>query len=88
HRRDLKMGWAEDQFENKMLFRRIFMIVIMGYLFMASHESFLFAMKALDSDFTATEVATVIASKDGLPLALLGYLYRYYSKDRQDAKEK
>ncbi|MCP5245672.1 MAG: hypothetical protein H6937_06915 [Burkholderiales bacterium] len=82
------MGWAEDQFENKMLFRRIFMIVIMGYLFMASHESFLFVMKALDSDFSAAEVAGVVIAKDGLPVALLGYLYRYYSKDRQESKEK
>ena len=82
------MGWAEDQFENKMLFRRIFMIVIMGYLFMASRESFLFVMKALDSDFSAAEVAGVVIAKDGLPVALLGYLYRYYSKDRQESKEK
>ena len=82
------MGWAEDQFENKMLFRRILMMLIMAYMFMASHEAYLFAMKAIDRSFSATEVSVVIVAMNGLPLALIGYLYRFYSKDRQESKEK
>jgi ABC-type sulfate transport system permease component len=80
------MGWLNDQLENRMLFRRILLLLIMGYLFMASHEAYLFAMKSLDTTFSAGEVAGVIAAMHGLPLALIGYLYRFYSKDRLECK--
>jgi ABC-type sulfate transport system permease component len=81
------MNSLSDQFENKMLFRRILILLIMGYLFMASHEAYLFAMKSLESSFSAAEVAGVIAAMHGLPLALIGYLYNFYSKDRLECKK-
>lgn len=75
-----------DQLENKMLFRRILLLIIMCYLFMASHEMYLFASKALDSDFSEEYVAGVIAEMYVLPLALIGYLYKWYSNDREKPK--
>jgi len=77
------MSWLSDQLENKMLFRRVLLLVIMLYLFMSSHEAFVFAMKALDSSFSEAYVAGIITAMYGLPLALIGYLYKWYSGDRK-----
>lgn len=76
------MSWLSDQLENKMLFRRILLLLIMAYLFMASHEAYLFSMKSLDNNFNAGELAGVIVALHGLPLALMGYLYKWYSGGR------
>lgn len=78
------MTWLGDQFENRALFRRLVIVYVAVYLWMATDKSFDFAIQALESKLSGIEIGGIITALVALPTAIIGYIFKIYSGSRAD----
>jgi len=75
------MVWLGDQFERYNLFRRLLLVSVMCMAWRVTEFSFQYAHHVEDK--AGTDIAVVIAALTAPVMALLGYTFKLYSKDRR-----
>ena len=69
-------------FEKHLLFRKLCIIYILVYMWVITDPTIQLAKFLASSGYTGTENSLVIGAVFGLPLAVIGYMFKLYTTAR------
>jgi hypothetical protein len=76
------VDWLSKQFRECMLFRRLYIVFMGGYIWMATHYSFKYLFLATDRGVTSIDIVANLAAIMAFPTVVMKGIYDKYSEQR------
>lgn len=74
--------WLKDQFDNNMLFRRLYISFMGCYISMVSYYSFEYLFIATNKGISSIDIVANLAAVVAFPTAVMKMIYDKYSDSR------
>ena len=75
--------WIKDQFQNQMLFRRLYLVFMGAYVAMVTWHSFQYLLIATNIGVSSIDIVANLTAVVAFPTYVMKILYERYTEDRK-----